>query len=126
MLILRVQSHFMVLTFQKCTIQQLETLVQISKETFSTAFAADNNPEDFAQYIQTAFNSEKLASQLKNPNSSFFLVYQEEDLVGYFKLNEGAAQTEFQKRDEMELERIYVLEAYQGNKIGFWMLQEIK
>ncbi len=116
----------MELKLEKCDIHHLEKLLQISRETFCAAFAADNNPDDFRTYIQEAFSEKTLEKELRNMDSFFFFVYVGSTLVGYFKLNEGVAQNEFQNPNEVELERIYVLEKYQGKKIGLWMLNTIK
>jgi len=86
------------------------------------AFEKDNDPEDFKSYIDTAFNRETLKAELLNQNSSFYLVYLKELLVGYFKLNEKEAQNEQFQTESMELERIYVLDAFQGRQIGKQML----
>ena len=38
------------LTFEKCTIKDLNVLVDISRDTFIHAFEKQNNPEDFWNY----------------------------------------------------------------------------
>lgn len=115
----------MSLTFRKCTHTDLDTLVQISRETFSEAFEKDNDPEDFKAYLQKAFAPEQLATELQNPNCLFHFVFDDEILVGYFKLNMGAAQTDVHDPNASELERIYVLAEHQGKQIGAWMLDQI-
>nr|WP_299343418.1 GNAT family N-acetyltransferase [Allomuricauda sp.] len=114
----------MTLNLQKCTSKDLEILIKISKETFISAFEKDNNPEDFLSYVNKAFGKDQMEAQLNNPNSHFYFVLDKGTLVGYFKLNEGDAQTELQDEESFELERIYVLDAFQGKSIGTWMLNQ--
>lgn len=116
----------MPLVFKKCSVRDLDQLVQISKSTFIDAFEADNNPDDFKVYIDFAFNNSKLAEELKNPCVSFYFVYSDNDLVGYFKLNENDAQTDLEREDSLELERIYVIREFQGIGLGKCMLQQVK
>ncbi len=113
------------LSFRECNISDLDTLVNISKDTFVVAFEKDNDPDDFQDYIQKAFSSEKLEKELKNPNSIFYFVHDAKTLVGYFKLNIGNAQTDVHDEHSIELERIYVVQEYQGKKIGAQMLAKI-
>lgn len=113
----------MQLYFQKCTYSDLAQLVEISRTTFVTAFEKDNNPDDFKAYIDVAFDESAIASQLENPDSSFYFVFMYEQLVGYFKLNIARAQTEIRSNESIELERIYVLQKFQGQQIGKQMLQ---
>lgn len=114
----------MQLHFQKCTLSDLNTLVQISKKTFVDAFEVDNNSDDFKTYIDSAFEKSKIAEQLNNLNSSFYFVFKDAQLMGYFKLNENDAQTDISLPETIELERIYVLEEFQGQQIGKEMLRE--
>ncbi|WP_421802165.1 GNAT family N-acetyltransferase [Flagellimonas sp.] len=115
----------MPLHLRECDNTDLETLVKISKKTFAVAFEKDNNPDDFQSYIQEAFHPSKLAAELANENCLFHFVYDDEVLVGYFKLNIGTAQTDVHDPNALEIERIYVLENHQGKTIGSWMLQQI-
>lgn len=115
----------MQLHFQKCIFSDLNTLVHISKKTFVNAFEEVNDPDDFKAYIDFAFEKSNLAKQLNNSNSSFYFVFENEQLVGYFKLNKNDAQTDIKTSESIELERIYVLEEFQGQQIGKYMLQEV-
>lgn len=115
----------MQLHFQECTHADLNTLVEITRKTFVDAFEKDNDPEDFNTYIDKAFDKNNIEQQLGNPDSIFYFVYKDEVLSGYFKLNEHAAQTDIKSEESIELERIYVLQDFQGQKIGQWMLKEV-
>ena len=114
------------LEFQRCSATHLDELIQIATKTFIDAFEADNDPEDFRAYINFTFDKQKISEELNNPNMSFYLVYNMNVLVGYFKLNENEAQTDIKAAEGIEIERIYVLEGFQGNAIGQWMLNQIK
>ncbi len=116
----------MKLSLQHCSILDLEQLVKISLETFNAAFEKDNDPHDFATYVSSAFSKEKLSAEIKNPNTWFYFVKNEEQLVGYFKLNKGDAQSDIKDSQSLELERIYVIRSYQGKGIGNWILEQIK
>ena len=115
----------MELSFRICNEKDLEKLSEISKDTFTKAYKALNNPVDFESYINTAFSFSALERQLQNKNSHFFFVYQELELVGYFKLNEYDAQTELQENNGIELERIYIKDKFQGNKFGAKTITQI-
>ncbi len=123
-LFLGVLIRIMQLQYKKCTLNNLDELVAISKNTFITAFEKDNNPEDFKAYIDVAFEKNHIKKQLENPDSSFYFVFKSGQCVGYFKLNENTAQTDIKLDETIELERIYVLQEFQGQQIGSCMLQE--
>ncbi len=113
------------LLFKICTIEELQILVEISIRTFVSTFEKQNNPEDFKAYLETAFNKEQLKKELLGENTSFYFVYNDKNLVGYLKLNEKGAQTEPFGNTSIEIERIYVLEEFQGHSIGKEMMLKI-
>ncbi|BDW92472.1 N-acetyltransferase [Flagellimonas marinaquae] len=115
----------MALYFRQCDSTDLDSLVQLSKITFSDAFEKDNDPHDFRTYLQEAFGSKQLAKELSNKNTFFYFVYDGQELVGYFKLNVESAQSDVQDPKALEIERIYVLNEHQGKKIGSRMLKRI-
>ncbi|NAY91577.1 GNAT family N-acetyltransferase [Muricauda sp. JGD-17] len=115
----------MSLQFKRCTILHLDTLAQVARDTFVAAFEKDNDPTDFKDYVQRAFHPERIKEELQNENSLFYFVYESEELIGYFKLNVNDAQTDVHDLDSLEIERIYVLETYQGKNFGYGMLQKI-
>ncbi|WP_282112445.1 GNAT family N-acetyltransferase [Maribacter stanieri] len=116
----------MELTYTLCSLEDLQLLRQISEETFSIAFAKDNNPIDFKNYIEKAFALESIKEELLNPNSDFFFAYHDNEIVAYFKVNVVEAQSDIKRDDSIELERIYVLSQFQGLGIGEKLLDHIK
>ena len=108
----------MTVYFQKCKLSDCKKLAELSRVTFIDAFEKQNNPEDFKDYIDSAFSENAIIQQLKNNNSVFYFIYYEDALAGYLKLNEKEAQNEPFKAPSMELERIYILQQFQGNQIG--------
>lgn len=106
-----------------CTPDDLASLTQMARKTFVDAFAVHNKPADFKEYMRTAFAEQTFEKQLLNPNCQFFFVKTGKNVVGYFKLNENDAQTELKGTESLELERIYVIQEYQGHGIGKWILQ---
>ncbi|MGI9546777.1 MAG: GNAT family N-acetyltransferase [Flavobacteriaceae bacterium] len=114
------------LSLTKCKVEQLDALLHLSRTTFIQAFAHLNDPDDFQSYMDEAFSDKTLGLEFKNPNSSFYFVYCNKQLAGYFKLNQGMAQTDLRDVHSLEIERIYVLQEFQGKGIGQWLLSRIK
>lgn len=103
----------------KASIEALATLQQIGKATFFETFAESNSEADMKKYLDENFSTEKLTAEVNHPDSQFFVAWEGQSPIGYLKVNTGLAQTEL-KQDEstLEIERIYVLSAYHGKKVG--------
>lgn len=109
---------------KQVTICEIELLQEISKKTFFETFASSNTAEDMDKYLQTSFSSEKLSSELNNPDSLFYFAVADTKVIGYLKLNIGQAQTEMLAENALEIERIYVLQDFLGKKIGQILYQK--
>jgi len=103
---------------RKINILDLAQLQKIGKTTFTETFTEHNTKEDLEKYLKESFAADKLITELNNPHSSFYFAEIENNVVGYLKINFGNAQTELKDNKSVEIERIYVLQAYHGKKIG--------
>ena len=111
------------ITIKKCTADNLEELILLSKETFYQTFATQNTAEDMETYLETAFSKDKLCRELCDPYTSFFFLYADESLAGYLKLNECPSQTDVNDENSLEIERIYVLKDFQGQGLGRYLME---
>lgn len=100
------------------TAGQLKLLQQIARATFFETFAAVNTEENMQKYLQESFALDKLAAELADPAMSFYFAQAAGQVVGYLKVNVGAAQTEPKDDKALEIERIYVLHAFHGQAVG--------
>lgn len=102
----------------KALSEDLETIQNLGIQTFSETFAEDNSEEAMKKYLEESFNTEKVRSELSNPDSHFYIAWEEDNPVGYLKVNSGSAQTELQDETSLEIERIYVKKSHHGKKVG--------
>jgi len=98
--------------------KDIQTLQNIGRQTFSETFTESNTAENMQKYLEEGFAIEKLTLELQNENSKFYFAQLEDEVLGYLKINFGASQTELKDNKAVEIERIYVLQAFQGKKIG--------
>ena len=111
-------------SIRKISIADLEPLILISKKTFSETFAADNTAENLKEYLENAFNEEKLTLELLDKNSEFHFVEDHDEVLAYLKVNINQSQTEKVLGEALEIERIYVHKEFQGRKIGQLLLSK--
>ena len=78
----------------KIGVEQLVPLQEIGRTTFLHTFSSTDTEENMDIYLNHAFSAEKLTTELENPNSEFYFATQNEVVIGYLKVNFGAAQTE--------------------------------
>lgn len=102
----------------KTSLEDLKAVQLIARETFFETFAEFNTEADMNKYLNENFSDEKIGAELSNPDSLFFIAWEDERAIGYLKVNSGLAQTELQDQSSLEIERIYVKNTYHGKKVG--------
>ena len=105
-------------------IDDVVTLQKIARETFSEMFADYNSADNLNKYLDEKFTVTKLSEELNHPHSKFYFAQIGEEVVGYLKTNTGEAQTELMDLNAFEIQRIYVLQAYHGKKVGQLLIEK--
>ncbi|MFV8224597.1 GNAT family N-acetyltransferase [Christiangramia aquimixticola] len=103
---------------EKVNFEEIDELQKIGKETFADTFGSENEPTYMKEYLEKSFSKEKLKTELLDKNSEVFFAKNDNDIVGYLKVNFGQSQTELKDENALEIERIYVIKEYLGKKIG--------
>ncbi|MGT2930563.1 GNAT family N-acetyltransferase [Streptococcus dentasini] len=87
-------------------------------QTFRETFAHDNTEEQLQAYFDSALALERLREELACSESSYTFAEVDGQKAGFLKTNTGSAQTETELDDAFEIQRIYVLQKFQGLGIG--------
>lgn len=109
---------------KKCNLEDINALQTVAQQTFYETFAAVNTEQDIQDYLINVLSQTALKQQLNNPHSSFYLLQINNQIAGYLKLNIETAQTEDDDPTAMEIERIYLLQAFQGQNLGQILLNK--
>jgi diamine N-acetyltransferase len=112
----------MTIKIERCTLEDLHQLQEVSYETFNETFKNQNTPENMDAYLEKAFNLKQLEEELSNPSSQFFFVNIKNDLAGYLKVNINDAQSEEMGDDYLEIERIYIKNHFHKLGLGKYLL----
>ena len=102
----------------KAEIKDIQKLQDIGRQTFNETFAEGNTEENIQKYLDEGFSDQKLGDELQDINSEFYIASLMSRVIGYLKINFGQAQTELKDSTSLEIERIYVLKEFHGQKIG--------
>lgn len=111
------------ISIQKITLKEVKALQAITRLTFYQTFAEVNTEENMSRYLENDLSLERLSEELNNPNSEFYFVSLQNEVIGYLKINCESAQTEQKTANSLEIERIYVLKEFLGKNIGQLLLE---
>ncbi|MFC1223096.1 GNAT family N-acetyltransferase [Pedobacter sp. BG31] len=113
----------MKISIEKVTTNDIPKLQEIGKSTFYEAFAGVNTEDNMKDYLEKSFSEEKLITELNNRDSQFYFAIVDGNVVAYLKINSGEAQNE-KIDDAIEIERIYVQQAFHGKKVAQTLYQK--
>lgn len=100
------------------SLRDLKKLQALARRTFYESFSAANTEQNMKFYLENHFSEEVMTTEILNPDSKFFFATEKEHVCGYLKINKGCAQTVLLNGDGLEIERIYIENAFKGRGIG--------
>ena len=110
----------------KVALDDVNQLQSICKKTFFETYADGNTEENMQKYLSEVFTLDKLKAELKDSNTELYFARLGNNAIGYIKINFGEAQTELQDKKSLEIERIYVLKEFQGNRVGQFLFEKAR
>lgn len=69
------------ITIRKCSVEDIQTLQEVSIETFSDTFKAQNSPENMKAYLEKAYAPKKLEWNYRIPPRNSFSFIQMQNLL---------------------------------------------
>ena len=111
-------SQIPAVTIRRGVVADAALLSDLGARTFSDTFAADNTPEDLAEYMATSFNVARQTAELKDPASTFLIAEVDGRAAGYAKLHDGKPEKGVEGAKPVELVRLYVSREWLGLGVG--------
>ena len=103
------------------TIKDVDQLCKIGKTTFVETYGEQNTPENLQDYLKEKFNKEQILDEIHTPKTIFLLVELENEVIGYAKMRLNLVENPDVK--SLEIERIYIIKDYHGQKYGAMLMQ---
>jgi ribosomal protein S18 acetylase RimI-like enzyme len=98
----------------------------IGRQAFRRSFAhLFNNKEELQEYLDYAYDPDKITRSIQKENNVFFLAFLENVPVGFAKVKKYSLNEQIESIAQMELQKIYVLPYYQGSGAGSTLMQEV-
>ena len=98
-------------------------LAALGTATFVQTYAAFNQKENVEHYLRQAFNEDQLTRELNSPTEPYFIAFEQDIPIGYFKLNDAPPSIEVPAGHWIEIQRIYLLQGFQGKGLGNELIQ---
>lgn len=108
---------------KRVTTDDVKDLQEVSRQTFKETFGQYNTKQDMAEFLDEAYDLQKLTKEIENPDSEFYFILVKNQVAGYLKVNEKSAQTEKVADNALEVERIYLKNEFQHRGLGLVLIK---
>lgn len=107
------------------TIEDVNSLRDLCIETFYKKWKSTNTEEDMQCYMNEFFSNEKLKTELQDPEISYLISQSAEKFIAYTKIKRNSFEGDLGNLKPIEIQRMYVLESYIGQRIGESLMKEV-
>lgn len=116
----------MILTIKPVEAHEIERLTQLGRVTFIESYAHLDDPVHFQKHLDRNHTVEVIEKEFYTPRNHFFIASMNDQAVGFCKLvtDENEQHVDLKDARCIELERMYVLEKFQGLHVGHALLGE--
>jgi ribosomal protein S18 acetylase RimI-like enzyme len=92
-------------------------------KAFRDAYTGKMPEDDLLAYVGKAFSQEQLLAEWQDDQYLFLLAFYGQELAGYAKISTKARPERKEVDKYIELDRLYLLTAYQGQQIGKLLME---
>ncbi len=103
---------------KKASLVHAQELRTLAIDTFLESHGHSAAPEDINQYLDSKFTLENLQKDLSDQKNLYYLVFSNDELVGYSKIILNTSYNKITTNRSCKLERLYVLQKFHGTQIG--------
>lgn len=97
---------------------------RVAIETQVDTFGAANTKENMDAFLKEAYSFEKFAQELTEPNAMYYLAWEGKELAGFVRLRVTDEASAYLGSNAIELQRLYVLKKFQGQKVGKILMEK--
>jgi GNAT superfamily N-acetyltransferase len=111
------------ITIKECQKEELDVLFKIAIQTYNDTYKYLWSDKG-VWYLEEFYKKENFEQELSQPDIFYFLVYDNDKAIGYFKLKNGALEP-YPDTQCIEIDKLYFLKKYVGKGIGKTVMEFI-
>lgn len=105
---------------------QAGLVAELARKTFIETYGETSNPENLQLYVEAHFTPERISGELADHAFRFYIAWINDKPVGFTKIRRDRKPKGISGLKCLEIERIYVLQEFQGFSVGKELMQLVK
>lgn len=111
------------MTIRELTAADIPELRALAIKVFRDTFTHLNTPEAMEGAIEKEYNIKGFEKEFTEPGQRYFFICDHGKAIGYLRLRKNSEVDHLLGKNHIELQRIYVDQAYHGQKVGDKLMQ---
>jgi ribosomal protein S18 acetylase RimI-like enzyme len=107
----------------RASLQHAEVLSQIGIETFYNAHRQSAPAHELDTYMRKIYSVDAIKQELANPENIYHLISHVNSVAGFSKMSLNMNHTAIRMANISKLDQIYLLQSFQGRKLGAKLLR---
>ena len=107
----------------KAEIKHAELIADIGKKTFWESHGVSASEADINTFVSEKYTIEALEVELKNTNNNYYLIYYNNELAGFSKIQLNTINNNIKAKNITKLDRFYLLKDFYGKKLGLKLFE---
>ena len=106
----------------KANVEHSKLIAELAQQTFSESHGHSASKDDINNFILKTYNTETIRKEFENKQVAYHLIYDNQALAGFSKIELQSPHLNISDKNITKLDRIYLLEAFQGKQLGAKLL----
>ncbi|WP_339873465.1 GNAT family N-acetyltransferase [Olleya marilimosa] len=106
----------------KATSEDSDLIATLGQQTFRESHGNSAPKEDIDRFILNTYNTDTIFKEFENKKALYHLLYYDNQLAGFSKIQLQTPNANISNENISKLDRIYLLEAFQGKQLGVKLL----
>lgn len=107
---------------KRATANDSDTIVSIGRISVAEAHQNSCASQDLDDYMGRNYNADAIKAELNDPSNLYHIIHHNNQPVGFSKIVLNAVHPNITDSNVAKLDRIYLLKAAQGQKLGWQLL----
>lgn len=113
------------LTLREARPDEASLIARLARQSFTEAFGEANTPEDLALFLESAYGERQQGAELADPDWTTLVALKGGEAAGFAQLRRNHPEACVTGPDPVELNRLYVLQAFHGQGVGAALMQAV-
>ncbi|MDN3665582.1 GNAT family N-acetyltransferase [Algibacter miyuki] len=103
---------------EKATTNEAQLIAEIGRQSFLESHGHSASEDDIKNFVDKTYQEKAIAEEFKNENVQYYIISYEDKIAGFSKIEINALSPWIDEAAVTKLDRLYLLEAFHGKKLG--------